>query len=370
MYSPMQDSFMKSVCRDDCPEGYAPALIDGACSCSPIETNRIYCPEGSVFEDNKCRKIVCPYGELYRGICLQVMCPPGMVWRGKKCQEPEYLTTILEIENLVTNEVRKSPVYLEFRNQNKIVQQQGKNSSSNTIFEEDMGPENVVVNGNSVDINGEIEKSESYTTMTSNTQEINNETKMSEKLVNSARFQEINPSKATIMPTNFIANTNPQEKNTGLENAEKSIKSTNSQSNDEVTKVANFKQTVGCCKLRTSRICKLYGQKWICFNRNQNMCDARVCTAPIVYLRPPEIKYMHSTLIMPPTTGPSTQGNNNVPADCSGCSLNQPENCSNYCSSYMCPKGVCKFMDLEEYCRYYPGKFGCIQADGCLWSWC
>lgn len=170
----------------------------------------------------RCRKIVCPNGEFYKGICLQALCPPGLVWRGKKCQEPGHLTTILEIENVLINEVRERAVYLE---------KEGTN---------------VVLNHTTVD----IPKTKSPKT------EIPTQTQTL---------------KLPIVP---LAPKN--------------------------TSVAPSNPATGCCKLRSPRICKLYGQKWICFNRSKVLCDARVCTAQIVYLQPPEVKYIPPILIMPP----------------------------------------------------------------------
>uniref|UniRef100_A0A1I8MPD2 Uncharacterized protein n=1 Tax=Musca domestica TaxID=7370 RepID=A0A1I8MPD2_MUSDO len=311
------ESLFLPVCSGDaCPEGYVSTVINGMCGCSPSGQRRVHCPEGSVFENNQCRKIVCPDGEFYRGMCLRAMCPPGMVWRGKMCQEPEYLTTVLQIENVVTNEVRRRPAYLEVRTRNTTTQN-GFNTSN---FENVIKSEHF----NSKDMAKDSPSSTKHSELTMPKNAFNNHSKKSIEL----------PSGAGAM--------------------------------------GNAAPTfVGCCTVYTPRICKIYGQKWICFNRKKDSCDTRICTAAIVYLKPPEIKYSHPTLIIPPSTASATTGaDNNVAPDCSGCALNQPEKCSAYCSTYRCPPGVCEFKPLEEYCRHYSGQFGCTPKDGCLWDWC
>ncbi|KAH8369384.1 hypothetical protein KR009_009255, partial [Drosophila setifemur] len=70
----------------------------------PVPDELIECPQGSVLIDKECRKIVCSEGEYYDGRCLSPACPPGTVWRGRRCQEPGFVTTILEIGNVIHNE--------------------------------------------------------------------------------------------------------------------------------------------------------------------------------------------------------------------------------------------------------------------------
>ncbi|XP_061401844.1 uncharacterized protein LOC133337618, partial [Musca vetustissima] len=239
------------------------------CSCAPIEADRIYCPEGSVLLDNKCHKIICPNGELYKGICLQAICPPGTVWRGKRCQEPENITTILEIENVVTNEVLRTPVYLEVNSQYKQI-------LNGTSYVDRDNSKSIGTSLPAQDISISSKNSGDYSLP--NTNEISAVLKESEKLIKPLVLND------DTKPTNLLVNSREKE------------------ADDQSSK------SVGCCNVRTPRICKLYGKKWICFNRNQHLCDARVCSAPTVYLRPPEIKYKHSTLIMPPPTTLSQQG--------------------------------------------------------------
>ncbi|XP_037824579.1 uncharacterized protein LOC119612785 [Lucilia sericata] len=129
-----------------------------------------------------------------------------------------------------------------------------------------------------------------------------------------------------------------------------------------------------CCKVFTPRICKLYGQKWVCFNRKYHRCDKRICTMPVIYLKAPEILYEPPVLIMPPNPQfnmyKSRDSDINLNADCSGCAARHSETCSPYCYRYICPNNSCGYMDLNEYCNYYPGQNGCQPTDGCLWNWC
>ncbi|KAM7360386.1 uncharacterized protein ACRADG_005170 isoform 2-T2 [Cochliomyia hominivorax] len=113
-----------------------------------------------------------------------------------------------------------------------------------------------------------------------------------------------------------------------------------------------------CCQVVSPRICKF-----------------RICSYPIVYLKAPEIKYDHPTLVMPPNPileecGINNCYNNLNVVNCSGCVSVRSENCSPHCYRYMCPKKSCTFMDLSVYCTYYSGQNGCLPIDGCLWNWC
>ncbi|XP_065371286.1 uncharacterized protein LOC135963383 [Calliphora vicina] len=256
---------------------------------SPVELKELRCPQGSIMIKNKCRKIICTLGEYYRGTCLNPVCPFGLVWRGKKCQEPGYLTTVIEIDNDFVNEVNEKPIALALNQKNQVI----------------------------------------YHTSTTTTTHKPSTT----------RFMHLN--KTTIRPS-FI---------------------TKSTTASDV-----------CCKVFTPRICKLYEGKWLCFNRKYQRCDRRICSSPVIYLKAPEIKHEPPILVMSPnpqlTSCETDDCRNNSNVDCSGCPTLRSENCSPYCYRSICSNATCTFMDLNEYCSYYPGQNGCLPNDGCLWNWC
>lgn len=45
----------------------------------------------------------------------------------------------------------------------------------------------------------------------------------------------------------------------------------------------------GCCLVKSPRICINYAPNWVCSNKDQKLCDPRVCTSSVIYLRPPQI---------------------------------------------------------------------------------
>ncbi|XP_037808419.1 uncharacterized protein LOC119601524 [Lucilia sericata] len=261
---------------------------------SPVGQKNNSCPYGSIMIKNKCRKILCSLGEYYKGSCLHPVCPSGLVWRGKKCQEPGYITTVIEIQNDFVSHVNENPIALSKSHKNNVVYR----SSTTTTHKP-------------------------FTT--------------------SAMQQ-----KNTTIPTYVSTST-----------------TTNSPINS---------QHIDCCKVLTPRICKLYGEKWVCFNRKYQRCDSRICASPVVYLKAPAIKHEPPVLIMPPnpqlTDCEANDCRNNLNVDCSGCATLRSENCSPYCYQYICPTDTCSFMDLNEYCSYYSGQSGCLPTDGCLWNWC
>ncbi|KAM8705850.1 hypothetical protein ACLKA7_010186 [Drosophila subpalustris] len=71
---------------------------------------QVRCPPGSIYLNEQCRKIICTQGEYYQGRCLSSACPVGTVWRNKRCQSPGYITTILEIDNVVKNHFKHQAV--------------------------------------------------------------------------------------------------------------------------------------------------------------------------------------------------------------------------------------------------------------------
>uniref|UniRef100_A0A1B0ATU7 EGF-like domain-containing protein n=1 Tax=Glossina palpalis gambiensis TaxID=67801 RepID=A0A1B0ATU7_9MUSC len=275
------------------------------------------CPHDSVFIDEKCRKIICTMGEYYQGQCLHPACPPGLVWRGKRCQKPGYLETIIEIDNVLINKIYDKPYTVI------------ENSTSHVTHRNDISKITPI----------------SATTDASPRQ-------------TSSTVKPTAPSTPRSTPTKRPVSTTTTTRPNGNTST----------------------PPLQCCVVVTPRICKLYGEKWVCFNRRSRTCEARICTASIVYLKAPEIRYRHPLLIMPPNPNlTSCQesscdmfSTNNDTIDCSGCSHSNFAKCSSYCYRYMCPAGSCAFMDLEAYCNlnYYPGKFGCLEQDGCIWNWC
>ena len=69
-----------------------------------------------------------------------------------------------------------------------------------------------------------------------------------------------------------------------------------------------------CCHVISPRICKKY-VKWQCFSRKFTICDDRVCIAPLLYLKAPEIKYDPPILVMPPNPQLDACKNSNCTAD-------------------------------------------------------
>ncbi|ALC45868.1 CG6912 [Drosophila busckii] len=70
----------------------------------PTPDEQVRCPPNSIFLQEKCRKIVCTQGEYHAGRCLLPACPAGTVWRNKQCLPPGFVTTILEIDNVIDNQ--------------------------------------------------------------------------------------------------------------------------------------------------------------------------------------------------------------------------------------------------------------------------
>ncbi|XP_023303242.2 uncharacterized protein LOC111685225 [Lucilia cuprina] len=257
----------------------------------PAEIIKTRCPTGSIMLKNKCRKLLCSMGELYNGNCLKPVCPTGLIWRDKKCQEPGYITTIIEINNEIINEQNEKPITL-------------KRSQTNEVI---------------------------YHTTTTTRKPL-----------------------TTLRSIMGSTTESPNKSN---------VSSTNNNANHS------------CCKVFTPRICKLYDKKWVCFNRKYDICDKRICTKPVVYLKAPEILYQHPVLIMPPNPqfnmyNETRDFDNNLYVDCSGCAARHSETCSPYCYRHICPNNSCRYMDLSEYCNYYPRQNGCQPTDGCLWNWC
>ncbi|XP_013108317.2 uncharacterized protein LOC106087720 [Stomoxys calcitrans] len=293
-----------STCVVNCPLGKV--VHEETCSCHPQPESVVGCPPGSLYVDKKCRKIQCPSGKFHKGKCLWAYCPPGLVWREGSCQEPGYVTTILEIDNNLVNEIRESPIYLEL------------NKNYNEVHYD----------------------SQSQPQQQKPQQQKPQQQKPLQKM----------PQLKQRLQAQAQAKANLTDQPKALKNSTKT-----------------------CCTVLTPRVCKSYDDKWICFNRRKHMCDDNVCTKPKVYLSPPELKYQHPILTMPPKLrhDAATQVDDIVQKNnCSGCASNHPENCSAYCYFYFCPPETCTYLDLNFYCSLYPGQFGCIKEHGCLWEWC
>lgn len=186
-------------------------------------------------------------GEYYQGQCLHPACPPGLVWRGKRCQKPGYLETIIEIENVLINKIHDKP-YTVIENSTSHVTHHNDTSTITPI-----------------------------TTATTTT--------------NASPRRTLSTVKPTSPRTPRITTKRPV-----------STATTTKPNGSTSTSTPSLE----CCVVVTPRICKLYGQKWVCFNRRSRTCAARICTAPVVYLKAPEIRYRHPLLIMPPNPNLTT----------------------------------------------------------------
>ncbi|KAH8311174.1 hypothetical protein KR044_004687, partial [Drosophila immigrans] len=267
----------------------------------PVPAEQVRCPHGSVFMNEQCRKIICSQGEYHEGRCLSPACPVGTVWRNKQCLAPGYITTILEIDNVVKN----SHAY------------RTNTENSHVVEYETVRPYDP-----SIDFNSD-------TTTTSRTTSIWQSTTTS-------------PPPAPLTQEPYPGEV-PSD---------------------------------GCCLVRSPRFCRPYPPTWICFNVPKKLCDPRVCTRPIIYLKPPQAVQLTNPplLVMPPNpplsacVTPDCKESDIL--NCSGCALGQRETCSTSCYNYFCPDGNCHLMKSEDFCALYPGGFGCNKSDGCIWDWC
>lgn len=280
-------------------------------SYDPEPDEQLRCPPGSIYFRDECRKILCTHGEYHEGRCLSPACPMGTVWRNKQCLEPGYITTVLEIDNVIKNkpEYRKAT-----ENVNKV----------------------------------------EYITI---------------KPYDPSTDQ----SHAYVEPrTNIVVKT--------------------------TTPASLARQfAAGCCTVHSPRICRQYEFKWVCFNNKRKLCDPRVCTSPIIYLKPPEIVQLDDPkmLVMPPNppmlscmTPDCAESSKSIwklfwmffiwcdlkifseTLNCSGCRQGLREFCSTSCYNYFCPANSCEFKESQDFCAIYPGEFGCNKNYGCIWHWC
>ncbi|XP_017057410.1 mucin-5AC [Drosophila ficusphila] len=283
----------------------------------PIVEELTRCPPGSIFFESQCRKIVCSEGEYYAGRCISSACPPGTVWYGRRCQEPGYITTILEIGNVIHNE-HKYTVTSENINRVEYITEAPYDPDNDKSYEAST-PENVVDN---------IIATTARTTTTT-------------------RRPWIYPSIRTTTEQSVVEEPFPGK---------------------------NPKP--GCCFVKSPRICINYAPNWVCSSKEKKFCDPRVCTAPVIYLKTPQIVYGENPkrVIMPPNPPllacSTPECKESEVLDCSGCKDKQRDKCSPGCYSYYCPNNSCSFMNTEDFCGLYPGEFGCNPKDGCIWDWC
>ncbi|EDW13832.2 uncharacterized protein LOC6572229 [Drosophila mojavensis] len=248
------------------------------------------CPPGSIYFRDECRKILCTRGEYYDGRCLSPACPMGTVWWRKQCQKPGYITTVLEIDNVINN---KHEFRTATENVNKVEYKTIKPYDPST------------------------DQSHAYV----------------ESKVNSV-----------------VKTTTP----------------------DSLTQ----QLSASCCTVNSPRICRKYGVKWVCFNQKRKLCDPKVCTSPVIYLKPPEIVELDNPrmLVMPPNPPISSCMTpdclESAILNCSGCAQGLRESCSTGCYYYFCPSNRCEFKESEDFCAIYPGEFGCNKNYGCIWKWC
>ncbi|EDV91336.1 GH14582 [Drosophila grimshawi] len=255
---------------------------------------QVRCPPGSVYFDEQCRRIICSRGEYHAGRCLSPACPHGTVWRNKSCQPSGYITTILEIDNVIKNKHKY------------------KNATENVSHVEYVTPKPYEPN-----------RDNSFETTTWWTR----------------------PQPELTIPTTTPA-------------------------------YSSADPSSGCCLVRSPRFCRPYAPTWICFNHSHRLCDKRICTHPVIYLKPPEIVQLTDPplLVMPPNPPLSScltpDCHESEMINCSGCAQGLRETCSSSCYNYFCPGDACEFKKSEEFCELYPGGFGCKKSDGCIWKWC
>ncbi|KAH8280035.1 hypothetical protein KR018_001615, partial [Drosophila ironensis] len=273
----------------------------------PPPADIVQCPPGSILFEAECRKIVCAEGEYYEGRCIAPACPPGTVWRGRRCQEPGYITTVLEIGNAIHN-----------RHEYKV-------STENINHVEYNTPP---------PYNADLDKSYEIT------------------------------------PAEIVATTTTRRP---------WLYSTPGYTTQKSVSKEPFPGQIpppGCCIVKTPRICINYSPNWVCSSRQDKLCDPVVCKTPYVYLKPPHMVQSDNRKRVvvppnPPLVACSTEEcNESDLLDCSGCMDSLRDKCSLGCYNYYCPNGSCGFMNTEEYCRLYPGGFGCVENDGCIWDWC
>lgn len=152
----------------------------------------------------------------------------GTVWRGKRCQEPGYVTTILEIDNVVKNQFKYQAVT---ENVQRIEYETLKPYDPNMDINEDTTTPKPVP------------KEESTTTSPP-------------------------PASHSKYPGGYPGEAPPD----------------------------------GCCLVKTPRLCRPYPPTWICFNRSHKLCDPKICTSSVIYIKPPHVVQLTDPpmLVMPP----------------------------------------------------------------------
>ncbi|XP_070073554.1 mucin-2 [Drosophila takahashii] len=286
----------------------------------PILDELTRCPPGFIFFDSECRKIVCSEGEFYAGRCILSACPPGTVWYGKRCQEPGYITTIIEIGNVLHNE-HKYTVTSENINRVEYITAAPYDPDKDKTYDFSTPanvPDNIVA------------PPPTTTTTTTTTRR-------------PWIFTSVRPTTEQPVVDEPFPGRNPGP---------------------------------GCCFVKSPRICINYAPNWVCSSKEKKFCDPRVCSAPVVYLKPPKIVHGENPkrVVMPPNPPllacSTSECKESEVLDCSGCKDKQRDKCSPGCYSYYCPNGTCAFMNTEDFCAIYPGEWGCNPKDGCIWDWC
>ncbi|XP_070137606.1 uncharacterized protein [Drosophila bipectinata] len=270
----------------------------------------VQCPPGSILYGRECRKIVCYGGEYYQGRCISPVCPAGTVWRGGRCQEPGYLTTILEIDNVIHNQ-HEYNVVTENINRVEYVTQPPFQPEEDKSYENP--PENIVASTTTTS------KPWVYPTFVTTTEKSTSGEAFPGRIPPPGCCLVMSPRVCIDYTPNWVCSSRP-------------------------------------LKLCDPRVCQtpwvyLKPPKTVQSTKNGRKMVVMPANPPLLACSTPEC-------------------NESDVLDCSGCNDNLREKCSRGCYNYYCPNGTCGFMNSETYCSYYPGGFGCNEDDGCIWDWC
>uniref|UniRef100_A0A1B0A2N0 Sushi domain-containing protein n=1 Tax=Glossina pallidipes TaxID=7398 RepID=A0A1B0A2N0_GLOPL len=274
------------------------------------------CPSGTVKIGGKCHTFYCPKGTVLKnGRCLVIECPDGTVWTGFSCSPVKPIEHNIVFNHTVTSHFNGTKTDIAIHRVNNLavdasvtLQLPSKHGHSGDDYHYD-------------DDRSDCDDSKS---------------------------DEVDGS---------------GDKCGTDDSHERGTNTTNTATNT----------TQKCCIVRSPRVCEKKDGRWSCHNRRKYLCG-KICVAPMVYLRPPRMHYQHPWMVMPPMSANCQTAGMCPPVrdyhDCSGCSGGHMEFCSTYCYRYNCPSHRCRFYDQRQYCFYYPGSFGCQEADGCYETWC
>ncbi|XP_032308769.1 mucin-2-like [Drosophila ananassae] len=269
----------------------------------------VQCPPGSILYERECRKIVCAEGENYQGRCISPVCPPGTVWRGGRCQEPGYLTTILEIDNVIHNQHEYNVVTENINRVDYVTQPPYQPDEDNSI---EYPPENIVKSTTT-------SRPWVYPSIVTTTEKSSSGEAFPGRIPPPGCCLVMSPRVCIDYTPNWVCSSRP-------------------------------------LKLCDPRVCQT---PWVYLKPPTTVQSTKNGRKMVVM--PPN----------PPIRGCSTpECKESEILDCSGCNDNVLEKCSRGCYNYYCPSGTCGFMNSETYCGYYPGGFGCNEDDGCIWDWC